>query len=281
MRRSYLAAFAAAATLAGMSAHAADLKDFAEASMLVSGTVEVRPDGSVSGYTLYKEEKLPAPVVDLIKRNVTTWKFELNGQNTAPIREDMNVRIVARDVDAQHMALRLEGAAFSDGDEPEDSSIRWSHRMSPSYPRFSLDRGMSGIVYVLVRIGRDGKVINAGVEQVNLRRYVPDQTEMARFRKDLADAARKVSTHWTFKTPKSGAEAQAPFWDARIPVDFGPELGANSGQTYGSWEIFVRGPQEQIEWRQDAPLVDAPDAVPDGSIQPLSSGAKLLTPLMN
>jgi hypothetical protein len=220
-------------------------------------------------------------VVDLIKRNITTWKFQLKGQNTAPFKEDMSLRIVAKDVDAQHMALSLAGAGFSDGDEPEDSSIRWLHRLSPSYPRFSLDHGMSGTVYVLVRIGRDGKVINTGVEQVNLRSYVPDQKEMARFRKDLADAARKVSTHWTFKTPTSGAEAQAPYWDARIPVDFGANLTAHSGRSYGSWEIYVRGPQEQIEWRQDAPLVDAPDTVPDGSIHPLDSGAKLLTPLVN
>jgi hypothetical protein len=282
MRRSYLAAFAAAAMLAGMSAHAVDLKDAAEASMLVSGTIEILPDGSVGSYSLYKEEKLPAPVVDLIKRSITAWKFQLKRPSTAPFKEDMSLRIVAKDVDAQHMALHLAGAGFSDGGESEDSSIRWLHRTSPSYPRLSLDHGMSGTVYVLVRIGRDGKVINTGVEQVNLRRYVPNQKEMARFRKDLADAARKVSTHWTFNTPTSGAEAQAPFWDARVPVDFDADLGAHSGQTYGTWEVYVRGPQEQIEWRQGASLAsETPDTVPDGSIHPIGSGAQLLTPLEN
>lgn len=281
MRHRYSAVLAATAMFAGMTAHAADLKDIAEASMLVSGTIEVLPDGSVGSYSLYKEEKLPAPVADLIKRNITAWKFQLKGPNMAPFKEDMSLRIVAKDVDAQHMALSLAGAGFSDVDAPEDATIRWLHRTSPSYPRYSLDHGMSGTVYVLVRIGRDGTVMDTGIEQVNLRRYVPDQKEMAKFRKDLADAARRTSKHWTFKIPTSGVEAQAPFWDARIPVNFDADLGAHSGRAYGTWEIYVRGPQEQIEWRQDAPFVDAPDTVPDGSIHPLGSGAKLLTPLVN
>jgi len=267
--------------LAGMSTHAVDLKDIAEASMLVSGTIEVLPDGSIGSYALYKEEKLPAPVIDLIKRNVSTWKFQLKAPSTSPIKEDMSLLIVARDEDAKHMTLRLAGANFSDGDAPENSSIRWLHRVSPLYPKLSLEHGMTGTVYVLVRIGRDGKVINTGVEQVNLRRYVADQKEMARFRKDLADAAVRASRHWTFETPTSGEEAQAPFWDARIPVNFA-DWGDRSGESYGSWAIYLRGPQEQIGWRQDASLVsEAPDAVPDGSIHPLSAGAKLLTPLAN
>ncbi|WP_201314285.1 hypothetical protein [Dyella sp. EPa41] len=282
MRRSYLAVFTAAAMLAGMSTRAVDLKDIAEASMLVSGTIEVLPDGSVGSYALYKEEKLPAPVIDLIKRNVSTWKFQLKTPSTTPIKEDMSLRIIAKDEDAQHMTLRLAGANFSDGDSPESSSIRWQHRVSPLYPKFSLDHGMSGTVYILVRIGRDGKVINTGLEQVNLRRYVPDQKEMARFRKDLADAAIKVSRRWTFETPTSGEEMQAPFWDAQIPVDFNAERGNRSGESYGSWAIYLRGPQEQIGWRQDASLVsEAPDAVPDGSIHPVGAGARLLTPLAN
>lgn len=282
MRRTYLAVFTAAAMLAGMSTYAVDLKDIAEASMLVSGTIEVLPDGSVGSYSLYKEEKLPAPVIDLIKHNVTTWKFQLKAPSTSPIKEDMSLRIVARDVDAQHMTLRLAGVDFSDGDAPKDSSIRWQHQVSPTYPKFSLDHGMSGTVYMLVRIGRDGKVINTGVEQVNLRRYVSDQKEMARFRKDLADAATKASRRWTFQTPASGEEAQAPFWDVRIPVTFNAEWGNRSGESYGSWAIYLRGPQEQIGWRQDAAVVsEAPDAVPDGSIHPLGAGAKLLTPLAN
>jgi hypothetical protein len=269
----------AAAFMSG-SVYATDVARVAEASMLVRGTVDVLPDGSVANYTLYKAEKLPAPVVDLIKRSVTTWKFELKEARTTPLQEEMSLRIVATDAGDRHVTLHLAGADFSDEDAPEDATIRWAHRVSPSYPKFSLDNHMSGTVYVFARVGRDGKVIDVAVEQVNLRRYVSDPTMMARFRQDLANAAVLVAKHWTFKAPTSGDQVNAPFWDAQIPVNFDVDALSSSAASYGSWEIYVRGPQERIEWLQDSPFVsETPDAIPDGSIHPLGNGPRLMTPL--
>ncbi|WP_430392277.1 hypothetical protein [Dyella sp. 20L07] len=247
--------------------------------MLVTGTVELLPDGSVRNYTLYKAEKLPAPVVELIKRNVATWKFQFKEPHTSPIQEDMSLRVIAKDADDHQMTLRLAGVEFSDKDKPEGETIQWSRRVQPTYPSLSLNNMMTGTVYVLLRVARDGTVADFAVEQVNLRRYVKQPYLMDRFRKDLADAATRVAKYWTFKTPTKGEDAQAPFWYVRVPINFGADMDNHSGTRYGSWEVYVRGPRESISWLQDpALLAEAPDATPDGAVHQIGSGAQLLTP---
>src|SRR5579859_4905405 len=96
--------------------------DVVEASMLVRGTIDVLPDGSVASYELYKADKVPPAVADLIKRNVAAWKFELNGTRTTTLRESMWLRMVANQTDDRHMTLRLASASFDDQNVPNDST---------------------------------------------------------------------------------------------------------------------------------------------------------------
>lgn len=278
MRRCFWVTLAAGA-LAATAVQADDVDKIAEASMLVTGTVDLNPDGSVAGYTLDKAEKLPAPVVALLKNNVATWKFEFKEPHTLPVHDTMSLRIVAKDADNHQMTLRLAGVSFDDKERPEDESVQWSRRMTPTYPRLSLDNAMSGTVYVLVRVARDGTASDVAVEQVNLHRYVKDQDLMAKFRKDLGHAALVAMKHSTFKTPTKGAAAQDPFWYVQVPVNFEYSITEHSGKPYGSWEIYVPGPREPIEWLQDNSLLaGALDATPDGAIHQIGSDTRLLEP---
>jgi len=271
------AALVVAMLLPGSSVHATGPKDPVEASMLVSGTVEVLPDGKVGSYSLYKAEKLPPPILDLIKRAAPTWKFELGEAHTTPFQEKMSLRIVATNADDHHITVRVASANFSDKDEAEDATIQWAHRVSPVYPPLSLNNHVTGTVYLLVRVGLDGKVTDVGAEQVNMGVSIPNAALKAKFREDLTHAAIKVSKYWRFQLPTSGNLAQAPFWYARIPVNFGMNSGSDT--PYGEWEVYEPGPREHIAWAEESALAaEAPDAIPDGSIHLLGSGTRLISP---
>lgn len=271
------AAFAAAMLLLGSSVHATDPQNPVEASMLVNGTVEVLPDGKVGSYSLYKAEKLPPPVLDLVKRASATWRFEPGAPHMTPFQESMSLRIVATNTDDRHTTLRIASADFGDKDEAADATVRWARQISPAYPSISLDNRVTGTVYLLVRLGQDGSVTHAGVEQVNLGVSVSTQALMAKFRADLAQAALRASKYWKFQLPTSGDQAQEPFWDVRVPVSF--ILGSGHEPSYGTWQVYVPGPREHIAWAENSALLaESPDAIPDGSIHLLGGGTHLISP---
>jgi hypothetical protein len=59
-------------------AGATNARSSAEASMLVTGTLEINADGTVRGYAIDQPDKLPAPVRDVIQKNVPGWTFKLD-----------------------------------------------------------------------------------------------------------------------------------------------------------------------------------------------------------
>lgn len=285
MRRTYLAVFTAAAMLAAMSAHAVDLKNVAEASMLVEGKATLNPDGSIASYSLREPEKLPAPVIDLIKENITTWKLVFVQAPTGPVEEDMTMRVIATDIDRTHTTLRLASAHFEDANRPANEVVHSKDQVQPSYPRRSIDGHVSGTVYVLVRVGRDGHVLDADAEQVNLHQYVA-RSEQTIYRKDLAAASIKAIKQWTFEVPSAGPTAGQPYWYSRVPVKFhlhqigNPAFDSHTGEDYGTWEIYVRGPRENISWLKDQTLLaEAPDSTTDSGVHQLGIGPTLQTPL--
>jgi hypothetical protein len=277
MRR-YIGLAFAAGFLASAGVHADD--KVAEASMLVTGQVELNTDGTVRSYALDKQDKLPAPVVDLVKRNVESWKFQFAATPESVVTETMSLRIVAKNTDGKHMALAVTGVQFEDGSAYDDY-VHSVDRPQPSYPSYSLHNKISGRVYLLAKVGRDGKVADVAAEQVNLRQSYA-QTNMALFRKDLTDAAVKAIRHWTFSTPTKGKWVDSPYWLVRIPVDFhirNENLDVNDGEQYGSWEIYMPGPRMDVPWLRDKRLIaDAADTTPDGTTHQLSASPQLASP---
>lgn len=47
-----------------------------EMSMLLSGTIDVKPDGSVAGYRIDQADSLPEGVTRLLGNNIPQWTFE-------------------------------------------------------------------------------------------------------------------------------------------------------------------------------------------------------------
>ena len=247
-----------------------------ESSLLVDGTIDINADGSVAGYALPRGTKLPAGLVGMIDRVVPQWRFEPVElrQGTTRARATMNLRFVAKKLDDGNFSLEIRAAQFGGG-APEESVSSLKRMNPPRYPEMAARAGVGGTVYTVLKIGRDGRVEEAIAQQVNLR-VVADEASMQRWRDLLAKATLRAAKDWTFLPPAKGEDVDAPYWSARVPVDFvapGTKLADDH-----QWHAYVPGPRAQIPWRDGKSDAGA-DAFAAGGVYPLDGGPRLLTAL--
>src|SRR5690606_19264913 len=143
----------------------------------------------------------------------------------------------------------------------------------PSYPVGAEMAGGKGTVYLVLRIGREGRVEDLFVEQVNLT-TLGTEAQMAAVREVLGKAATEAAWKWTFHPPTTGEEVDDDHWTVRVPVEF--RLYDDKPAAYGQWEAYLPGPRTTAAWAQDDV---SPDAIAAGGLQPVGGGLKLLTPL--
>ncbi|MGH8062995.1 MAG: TonB family protein [Pseudoxanthomonas sp.] len=251
-----------------------------ESSMLVRGAIETNADGSVGELTIDSPEKLPAGLVDFVQKQVSAWKFEPVLVDGKPVRarSRMSVRVVARMIDKDSYSIGIRNANF-DGEPPKEGEALSSTKLTPPrYPQNVARAGASGTVYVVIKVGKDGRLIDAMVEQVNLK-TIGTGAEMSSWRNALADAALKAARDWTYAPPVKGELADDEFWSARVPVDF--KMGDRIQTGYGKWEVYIPGPRQTIPWSKEERPGFSPDSLADGGVYMLGmdTGPKLLTPL--
>ena len=176
-----------------------------EASMLVTGTIVAAPDGSVSSYAVDHPEKLLSGVLEIIGNTLPRWKFKpiLRDGQAVVAKATMSLRIVARELAGKNFAVSVQSASF--GTEAPGESITYISRLRPKYPHDASDSGVSGTVYLLLKVGRQGSVTDVSAEQVDLRVKGPPEL-MKRWRDELAKASLIAGRKWTFKLPTSGAQ---------------------------------------------------------------------------
>ena len=251
-----------------------------ESSMLVTGTVEITAEGSVRATTIDKADKLPEELGKWMQAQIAQWKFEpvlVEGKAT-PARSAMSVRLVARRLDKDRVTVAIRSASF-DGPEPKTGEIVSAVQMAP--PRFPVQAaqyGVSGTAYLVLKIGQDGSVREALVEQVNLKVVASDK-QMTKWRVILGESALKAARMWKFKPPTSGEYADMEYWSVRVPVDYTFDI--SKVERYGKWEVYVPGPRERIPWETGDEPGLAPDALIDGGVYMAGQqgGPRLLTPL--
>ena len=125
MRRWYLLGIFVA--LVGLATAAAEnVRKTAEGSMLVTGSVEVNPDGTLHGYTLDQPEKLPPEVVSVIGKSISTWEFKLSGATKEVVTAKMNLRVVAKPAGDGNYMIAVAGSSFGDAGERTPSSKAWA-----------------------------------------------------------------------------------------------------------------------------------------------------------
>ena len=108
-----LLALMAAVTIA---ARPAQLPEQAELSMLVTGTLELEPDGRVARWQVDDPEQLPDFVVELIGKAAPQWKFEpvlVEGEPVAT-RASASLRVVAQRTGEDSYKVTIRSAHFGD-----------------------------------------------------------------------------------------------------------------------------------------------------------------------
>lgn len=282
VRFSLMMAFVWVATTAWASG-TSELRKQAEASMVLTGTVEVAQDGSLRRYELDHPEQIDPAVRDFVERNIKSWSFEVGSlpagvSPTATIRNSMSVLVVAKPVEGNTYSLRLAGSNFNAAEPEPGTQLGYANVRPPAYPQAAVAAGVKGKVFLMVKVGRNGTVEDAIAEQVNLGVVARNEKEMERWRKVLAQAALGAVKRWTFVYPTHGEQADKPFIVARVPVEY--FLRPETKPKYGEWASYVPGPREANPWEpaEDNPGF-APDALAANGGLYSNDGLRLKTPL--
>jgi hypothetical protein len=258
-----------------------------EASMLVTGSIQVDGEGKVTGFALDQKEKLPEGVVGLLDKAVPTWKFApvLVAGRPAHVTTEMSVRLVAKQIEGDNFTLAVRSASFGDHAERNPKRVKSDRKpkdqaadscaASLRPPRYPSGAGLASVaanVYLLIKTDRNGRVLDAVAEQVNLK-VADEESSMARWRKQFADVSLAQARRWCI--PPSGEDLMDthPYFVVRVPVMFHFE-----SVRYGQWEAYVPGPRTPNPWDdEDEGVAFSPDTLLPGRAYVAGSGLKLLT----
>src|SRR5690606_5646140 len=176
----------AATAAAGTRQAPESVRKQTEASMLLTGTIEIEADGSVRGYTIDDEDKVPDYVLANIGKWVPTWRFSpvLVDGKAVPARAKMSLRMAAEPSGEDSFSIYIAGASFGESGERATDAIAARELKPPAFPRDVANMGGKGIVYLLLKVGRQGTVEDVVAEQVNLTVYA-SEPEMQRIRRRL------------------------------------------------------------------------------------------------
>ena len=238
--------------------------------MVVTGSIVLNPNGTVNSYILDEKDKLPPAVVEVIGKTVPAWKFQpistLDAGNKPELaKATMNLRLVASPLPDGSYGISVKGASFGKEESQSKEDISWKSRNVPLGVAIeSMREGMSGTVYLLLKIDHQGRVADIGIEQVNLRAVASD-AQMEAWRRGLSRLAMKAANNWSFNVPESGKEAAAEHLMVRVPINFDPN-GRTGG--YGQWDAYVPGPVNKIPWSESntQETSHSADAIPNNGI---------------
>lgn len=256
----------------------------AQANMLLTGSVDISAEGTVEGYRLDQQEKVPDYVQAYLRPIISGWRFEpgrVDGK-AVPATSPMRLLLNGKRTDDGGLEMVLENAGFRkyDGNDPTEVGVR---RMTPpAYPSAAYEAGAAGEVMLLVKIDREGKTEDVISERVDLR-VAGDERSMQRMRDILSKASVAAARRWSFRVPIEGPAKDDESWVVRIPVNFYLDTSDPRGdKRYGQWTAYIPGPRQQAPWQvpgvEDASQTDL---LPDRGVflAGVQKGPKLLTPV--
>jgi hypothetical protein len=158
------------------------------------------------------------------------------------------VQLLARPIAGVDDQLRvtIQDTVFWDPKAPVQVDAK-GKLTPPVYPPFAHRSGMSGIVYVVLRLNRDGSIAETHVERVDMT-VLTDEKTLRKFRKVLAEAAVDASKQWTFTiAPERLARPEAI--GVRVPIAFVlADRSEAPKEKYGRWQAYVPGAYAPIPW---------------------------------
>jgi len=147
----------------------------AEASMVLTGTIDVATDGSVSNLVLDQRERLTPTIAGFVDGTIRSWRFEPTVQDgravsvTAPIR----VRLLGKPAADGTMEVRMTGVNFNVYSAKDTDTVTRREMGPPSYPQQAFRNCVQGEVVLLIRVDRNGNAADVATEQVNLGSWGP------------------------------------------------------------------------------------------------------------
>ena len=233
------------------------VRERVEDSMVITGTIAVTPQGTVLAYALDHPEKLPSAVSQAVSETLPRWTFQpvLRDGKPAASKARMSLRVVAQPIGGGNYRVAVHSAYF--GDPGVD--VKPVRTVRIAYPRPAIRERLAATVYMLVRIDRSGKVVDAAAEQVNLQAIADDRT-LERYRQLFAEVSVKGFRQWIY-TPAAASDP-APYRILSMPVNFSVNPGAQDAP-YGQWQAYVPGPVQLVPWLDDEKLLTGgADALP-------------------
>lgn len=237
------------------------LQDQAESSMRIKGRLDIGADGRVRGVQLDQKEAIPSGVAGFVTDAMAGWEFEptvLDGK-AVPMSTPVTLRVVGKVQEDGGARIEIRSASFVEYREDDLTRPVRLDGSVPSYPLRKVGRGVNADVFLLVQVGRDGKVRNVAAEQVNLRTLVPPR-QLDAVRDAFADSARQAVRDWIFRVPTQGPRADQDNWVVRVPVRYAERPTRNAPV----WEAYLPGPRQRAAWQLPERVTVAPDALDDG-----------------
>lgn len=243
-----------------------------EASMLLTGVVEVDARGVVQHYSVDGSEKLTPTLRGFVDQNIQRWRFEplLVDGKPATVRNRMGLQLVLETQSDGNFKIGLRHASFYPADGKTTDELASIDMKAPVYPAQASKAGIEAEVYLVLRVGRDGRVADVVVEQVNLKSATAAY-EAARWRRVFGASAAARAREWTFRPPSSGAEAGDESWTVRVPVGY----AFYGNDEYGVWKPYLPGPRQAVSWLAEQDL-GSPEALASGGLYPVGGGNETL-----
>jgi hypothetical protein len=199
----------------------------------------------------------------------------------SPVTVKMSVQLVARPtgVDDQ-LRVTIGDTAFWDPKAP--TQVQGKQELTPpSYPEIAWRAGMSGIVYVVLRLNPDGTVAEAHAERVDMT-VLADERTLHNFGKVLAKAAAGTAKQWTFSISPEQLAKPGPI-GVRVPVEFALAGSKPTPKAeYGQWKAYVPGPYAPIRWLNNTADSEGADsgigAMVPGQVYSMDAPIKLRGP---
>ena len=266
---------AALFAIGSIAASGAKLDKEFEASLDVTGKIEIAADGRVVAHTIDHPEILDSRVVGLIDRTMAGWRFQ-----SSPAEQSVNVslRLRAKSDESDVYSISIISAHF-ERSGPVDESTGWGFIVAtpPLYPRDELMGGVGGTVYLYILVDRSsGKPAKVFASEVDLDKHGRVFT-MDDWRKDFAEAAVNQAMKWKFKLPaKLTADSDASR-TVMVPVVFTVHVFPFG---YGKWRGCIPGPHQAAPWLHttEPASFKNPGALAANGIYPLDhNGPELMT----
>ena len=244
-----------------------------EGFMELSGRLVVEADGRVSAYAIDHADAVPGDVRAFLGRRVMAWRVALDAGVVVPEEPvGFHVRVRASPAGDGLYRLWLDGVRL-DEVLPAAQRLQSIHRRRPEYPRAMASVGASGIVYMQVLVGADGRVEDVFAEQVDLTAMPADPADFAQYQLEFMASAATAARQWRFKVPSEGPYAGTQRQVVRIPLVY--FMHDRPMAAYGQWEYLVRGVHKHPPWQSGADA-DAGRAMASLGMQPARSRMRVV-----